>query len=144
MTTVEQQLAQAMAGQRAITALTGGFAVLALAISLSGLYTVVTYLVSRRFKEIAVRRAVGATATDVVRSLVEPTLRWAAAGLMAGAAAGVGGGRAMTAAVTVVRPVDVALTATVVGLYLLVVLAVLGAASRSALRIDPAAALRAD
>ena len=144
VTTVEQQLAQAMAGQRAITALTGGFAVLALVISLSGLYTVVTYLVSRRFKEIAVRRAVGATAIDVVRSLVEPTLRWAAAGLMAGAAAGVGGGRAMTAAVTVVTPVDAALTATVVGIYLLVVLVVLGAVSRSALRIDPAAALRAD
>jgi putative ABC transport system permease protein len=144
VTTLEQQLAQAMAGQRAITALTGGFAVLALVISLSGLYTVVTYLVSRRFKEIAVRRAVGATATDLVRSLVSPTLRWAAAGLMAGAAAGVGGGRVLTAAVTVVTPVDAALTATVVGIYLLVVLAVLGAASRSALRIDPAAALRAD
>jgi predicted permease len=144
VTTVEQQLSQAMAGQRAMTLLTGGFAVLALIISLSGLYTVVTYLVSRRFKEIAVRRAVGATTTDVVRSLVEPTLRWTAGGLIVGAAAAVGGSRVLTAAVTIVTPLDAALTATVVGIYLIVVLAVLGAASRGALRIDPAAALRAD
>ena len=61
--------AVATASQRAIATLIGGFAALALAMSLSGIYTVITYLVSRRVKEIAVRRAIGATASDVVRSL---------------------------------------------------------------------------
>jgi len=141
---LDEQIAFATASQRALAILIGGFAVLALAISLSGIYAVVTYLVSRRVKEIAVRRAIGATATDVVRTLAAPTLRWTIVGLALGAVGAVSGTRLLRAAVTGVLPLEPALMSLVMASYFLVVVAVIAVASRSALRIDPAAALRGE
>lgn len=139
-----EQISQATTNQRAIAALIGGFSALALAMSVSGIYIVVTYLVSRRFKEIAVRRAIGATSGDVLWSLSGPTLTGAIAGLMVGAAGAVAGSRVLRAAVTGVIPLDVTLTTVVTGAYLVVVCVAIAAAARGALRIDPAVALRAD
>jgi putative ABC transport system permease protein len=142
--TLEGQLAQATSNQRAIATLIGGFAALALALSISGVYTVITYLVSRRFKEIAVRRAIGATGGDVMWSLAGPTLVWTLAGLIAGAAGAAAASRALRAAVSGIVPLELSLTAIVAAAYLLVVLLAIGAAARAALRIDPVVALRAE
>jgi putative ABC transport system permease protein len=141
---LDEQLAVATSSQRAIAVLLGGFAILALTISLSGIYTVVSYLVSRRFKEIAVRRAIGAGAGDVVRSLAGPTLRWTIAGLIAGAAGAAGGSRLLRAAVTGVLPLELPLMTAILAAYFLVVALVVAVAARGALRIDPVAALRAE
>ena len=142
--TLEEQLSQATVNQRAIATLIGGFAALALAMSVSGIYTVITYLVSRRFKEIAIRRAIGATSRRVVWSLAGPTLRWTIAGLAAGVIGAVAGTRVLRAAVTGVIPLDAALTAAVAGMYLAIVSLVIAAAARRALQIDPVSALRTD
>jgi predicted permease len=141
---LDELIAFATARQRALAILIGGFAILALAISLSGIYAVVTCLVSQRFKEIAVRRAIGATAADVVRSLAAPTLRWALVGLAVGAIGAVSSTRLLRAAVTGVLPLEVSLMSIVTASYFVVVLIVVALASRGALRIDPAAALRGD
>jgi putative ABC transport system permease protein len=141
---LEEQLAQATTNQRAMATLIGGFAALALVLSISGVYTVITYLVSRRFKEIAVRRAIGATGRDVVWSLAKPTLLWTLAGLIVGAAGASAGSRALGAAVSGVVPLNLSLTASVAGAYLLVVSVAITAASRAALRIDPVVALRTE
>ena len=142
--TLEGQLAQATTNQRAMTTLIGGFAALALVLSISGVYTVITYLVSRRFKEIALRRAIGATGGDVVWSLARPTLAWTLAGLIAGAAGAFAGSQALRAAVSGVAPLNLSLTASVSAAYLLVVVLAIIAASRAALRIDPIVALRTE
>ena len=139
-----EQVALATASQRALTILIGGFAILAVGISLSGIYAVVTYLVSRRFKEIAVRRALGATASDVVRSLGVPTLRWTAVGLAVGAIGAFSGARLLRAAITGVLPLQPSLMSAVTASYFVVVVVVIAVASRGALRIDPAAALRGE
>jgi predicted permease len=141
---LEEQVAFATARQRALAVLIGGFAILAVAISLSGIYAVVTYLVSRRFKEIAVRRAIGATASDVVRSLAAPTLRWTVVGLAAGAIGAFSSARLLRAAVVGVLPPQPSLMSIVTASYFVVVIAVIAIASRGALRIDPAAALRGE
>ena len=44
-----------------MTSLLGSFAMLALVMSTLGVYTVVSYLTARRTKEVALRRAIGAT-----------------------------------------------------------------------------------
>ena len=141
---LEEQVDFATASQRALAILIGGFAILAVGISLSGIYAVVTYLVSRRFKEIAVRRAIGATASDVVRSLAAPTLRWTAVGLAAGVVGAFLGTRLLRAAVTGILPLQPSLMGVVTASYLVVVVMVIAVASRGALRIDPAAALRGE
>ncbi len=142
--TLEGQLAQATANQRAIATLIGGFAALALALSISGVYTVITYLVSRRYKEIAVRRAIGATGGDVMWSLARPTLVWTLAGLVVGAAAAAAASRVLRAAMSGIVPLEPWLTGLVAVAYLLVVLLAIAAAARAALRIDPVLALRAE
>jgi ABC-type antimicrobial peptide transport system permease subunit len=49
-----------------------------------GVYTVVSYLTARRTKEVALRRAIGATPNDVLRLLGVPTLQWTVAGIAIG------------------------------------------------------------
>jgi len=142
--TLAEQLSQATRSQRAIAALIGGFAALALLMSLSGIYTVITYLVSRRFKEIAIRRAVGATSADVLWSLAASTILWTLAGLAGGSIGAILGARVLRAVVTGIVPLNVSLMTLIPGVYLAVVCLAIGAAARGALRIDPAAALRAE
>ena len=144
VSTLEELLAHSTANQRAIATLLGGFAALALVMSVCGIYTIISYLVSRRVKEIAVRRAIGATSGDVLRALAGPTLVWTVAGLTAGAAAAVGCSRVLRIAVTGLIPLDTTLVLAVPIAYLLVVGVAIGVAARGALRIEPAAALRAE
>jgi putative ABC transport system permease protein len=141
---LESQLALAMTSQRALARLLAGFAALALAMSISGVYTVITYLVYRRFREIAIQRAIGATGRDVMWSLARPTLGWTFAGLITGAAGAVACSRGLRAAVTGVVPLNLSLTTAVAAAYLCVVVLAIAAAARGALRIDPAVALRAE
>ena len=144
VSTLDAQLARATASQRALTTLLGGFAALAVIMSIAGIYTVIAYVVSRRSREIAVRRAIGATGRDVLWSLADSTLRWTVAGLIAGAGAAVAGAQVIRGAVTGVVPLDATLMSVVISAYLVIVLAAIGAAARSALSIDPASALRAE
>ncbi len=142
--TLESQVARATSSQRAIATLTGGFSVLALAISTCGIYTVITYLVRRRFKEIAIRRAIGASSRHVIWSLGSSTLRWTAVGLLGGTAAAIAGTRALRAAISGIVPLDPALlTAVTVG-YVLIAVLVIAVASRIAVRVDPVIALRSE
>jgi predicted permease len=142
--TLPALLSQATTNQRAVATLIGGFAALALAMSVSGIYTVITYFVARRSREIAIRRAIGATSRNVVWSLAAPTLGWTIVGLFAGATGASAGARVLRAAVVGVISLDATLTAVVAAVYLAVVVLVIAAGVRGALRIDPAAALRAD
>jgi putative ABC transport system permease protein len=139
-----------MAEPRLITRLLGSFAILALLMSTLGVYTVVSYLTARRTKEVALRRAIGATSGDVFRLLGVPTMRWTGFGMaigMAGAIAAaslinrVGATFQMPGEATRLEPSALILTAL---LYLLVVgIAVVIPAAR-ALRIQPATILRAE
>jgi predicted permease len=59
---------------------------LALALTLSGLFSVLSYLVEQRTREIGVRMALGATSRDVVRLVLAQSIRPVGAGLLAGGA----------------------------------------------------------
>jgi predicted permease len=64
-----------------LTVLLGG---LALALTLSGLFSVLSYLVEQRSREIGVRMALGATARDVTRLVVAQSIRPVGLGLLVG------------------------------------------------------------
>jgi predicted permease len=71
--------------ERLMATLSGLFGVLALVLSATGIYGVLSYLVVRRRQEIGVRLALGATRSDIVRMVAGQSLGWVGAGLGAGA-----------------------------------------------------------
>ena len=122
----------------------GGFlAGLALLLTISGIYGVMSYVVSQRSKEIGIRMALGAGSATVVRMVVTQSMR------MAGIGTALGGGLALAVApvfnhhLEAIKPYDP--MAYLLG-AVLVIGASLGAAaaSRRAVRIDPVVALRCD
>jgi predicted permease len=85
--TAEGALARAgWARERFVTLLLLGFAVLALMLAVVGLYSVVSYSVSCRFKEFGIRMALGAGRGRIVNAAVQPTVPAIVAGLVAGLA----------------------------------------------------------
>jgi putative ABC transport system permease protein len=71
--------------ERLMATLSGLFGVLALVLSATGIYGVLSYLVVRRRQEIGVRLALGATRSDIVWMVAGQSLGWVGAGLGAGA-----------------------------------------------------------
>jgi ABC-type antimicrobial peptide transport system permease subunit len=89
--TAENALARAgWARERFVTLLLLGFAMLALMLAVVGLYSVVSYSVSCRFKEFGIRMALGAGRGRIVNAAVQPAVLAIVAGLFAGLALSVG------------------------------------------------------
>ena len=78
---------------------TVGLGGLALALTLSGLFSVLSYLVEQRTREIGVRMALGATPRDVTRLVLSQSIRPVAIGLVIG-----GGSAAGLAALLLATP----------------------------------------
>jgi len=62
----------------------GSLGLLALTLAVVGVYGVKSYVVSQRTREIAIRMALGASASDVLRLILNDGLRLAGAGLALG------------------------------------------------------------
>jgi predicted permease len=89
--TAEEALATAgWARERFVTLLLLGFAVVALMLAVVGLYSVISYSVSCRFKEFGIRAALGAGTGRIVNAAVQPAILPIMAGLVAGLALSVG------------------------------------------------------
>jgi predicted permease len=89
--TAEDELASAgWARERFVTMLLLGFAAFALMLAVVGLYSVVSYSVSCRFKEFSIRMALGAGRGRIVNAAVQPAAWAIVAGLVAGLALSVG------------------------------------------------------
>jgi ABC-type antimicrobial peptide transport system permease subunit len=89
--TAEDALADAgWARERFVTSLLLGFGLSALMLAVVGLYSVVSYSVSCRFKEFGIRRALGAGRGRIVNAAVQPAVMAVGAGLVAGVTLSVG------------------------------------------------------
>jgi len=89
--TAESALADAgWARERFVTLLLLGFAAFALMLAVVGLYSVVSYAVSCRFKEFGIRMALGAGRRRIAHAALQPVVLTVAAGLCAGLALSVG------------------------------------------------------
>jgi putative ABC transport system permease protein len=141
---LDQLVSQSLRSQRFITLLIGSFAALALTMSMAGVFGVVSYLTSRRQKEVAIRRAIGARGADVMWLLSGQTFQWTLTGLGAGVFGAVLASRALRATVVGLVNLDATTIAIPVAGYLLVAAAAMLLPASSALRIDPSQALRAE
>jgi len=130
--------------------LTVGVGGLALALTLSGLFSVLSYLVEQRTKEIGVRMALGATTHDVSRLVLTQSIKPVAAGLLIGAitSAGLSALLLATPAAAIIGQIVRVGDPIAYGASLLVILtACLAAASipaARASRLDPTRTLRQD
>ena len=140
--TMEQMFGTALAYPRFRTQLTAAFGGMAVLLSALGIFSVLAYLVGQRTRELAVRRAVGAGAADVIRLVVGQGLRLLASGLLLGVASALVGSRLLSGLLYKTSPWDFMTYASVVGvLTVAATLAMMLPAIRAA-AIDPLIALR--
>jgi putative ABC transport system permease protein len=140
---IDDLLYESIAQPRFRTLLVGAFAALALAIAVVGLYGVISYGVTQRHREIAIRIALGARAGDVSTAI----LRQAAWLALAGVALGVAGAVALQTLLTEflfeVVATDTATYAGAAAILLGVCVLASYLPARRAARVDPLLAMKA-
>jgi predicted permease len=122
--------------------LLGAFAVLALLLAAVGIYSVLSFAVRRRVREIGIRVALGAEVKDILRLIVTEGMKPALIGLLLGVAGALALGRVLASFIYGIAAYD-PLTFAVVAMLLAAValLASIVPAYRAA-RIEPTRALR--
>jgi len=140
--TMDERLADSLAPQRFHLLLIGIFAAIAMVLAAVGVYGVMSYVVTRRTREIGIRMAMGAQPGHVLRLVLAESMALAAVGVVAG----IGGAWALTRylhsmlyGVTALDNATCAIMAVV--LAAIAITASFVPASRAA-RIDPMTALR--
>ncbi len=124
--------------------LSGALAALTLALTLAGIYGVLSYLVAQRTKEIGIRVALGAGSGRVVGLVMKQSLRFAAIGAVIGGIAGMGASRLMASLIPDVQWFDVRALAIGVAVVFAASAFAAWAPSRRATQIEPVSALRCD
>lgn len=142
--TMEESLSRSVAGPRFQALLVGAFAVLALLMSASGLYGVISCLVTQRTAEIAIRVALGAGRGSIVRVILGPVAAWVAAGLTAGVGVGLATSFSVRRLSAVQEPAAPAVYAVIVTGYAVVAVVACFLPMWRAVRLEPTAALRCD
>ncbi|MFL6257643.1 MAG: ABC transporter permease [Pyrinomonadaceae bacterium] len=143
-----QTLEQMVAGSRAAfmrrypAYLTGVFACVALLLALVGIYGVVSYAVTQRTHEIAIRVALGAQSRDVLRLVLGHGLLLALGGIAAGAVGALALTRLISGLLFGVSAADPAVYGLVALLLTAVALLACLIPARRATKVDPIGALR--
>jgi putative ABC transport system permease protein len=132
-------------GQRRFTMLLLGlFAGVALLLAAVGIHGVLSCGVSQRSREIGIRMALGARASDVVTAIVREGLGLAAIGLALGLAGAFALTRFLSTQLFGIAPTDPATFAAVAALLAVVALAATLAPARRATLVDPIVTLRSE
>jgi predicted permease len=142
--TLDEAVSRSVAEPRFALVLLATFAALAFVLAIVGIYGMLSYVVSRRTREIGIRLALGAESGRVVRGVVAEGAVVAAAGTLAGAAATWSASGLMSGMLHGVTPHDPATFAATASAFMAVaVLACWVPASRAA-RVHPVEAIRSD
>lgn len=141
---LQDLLERSFQGRRMVTALLGGFTLLALLLAAVGIHGVVAFQVAQRTREIGIRMALGAEVGQVLALILGQGLRLTAWGLGIGLLADLALARVIRSQIHGVQPLDpLSLFAALALLGLSAALASLLPALRAA-RVDPAIALRSE
>ena len=131
---------------RPLTAMTvsGVFALIAIALAAVGVYGVMSYEVRQRRREIAVRSAIGATATAIFRTVLRRSLLVGLAGASIGLVLAGAVTRTLSSLLYGVQPLDPFVFVVGAGALLAVVVAAASLPARRASAVDPIDALRSE
>jgi putative ABC transport system permease protein len=134
----------ALSTPRFTSALLSMFAILALTLSAVGIYGVLSYVVSRRTREIGIRVAIGADRGRVLRMVLASGLGLAMIGVVTGLLAALALTRLLSGLLHGVTPEDPATFVAVAGALVAVALAASLAPAWRATRVDPVVALKSE
>ncbi|MDA8016130.1 MAG: ABC transporter permease [Thermoanaerobaculia bacterium] len=133
---------EALTLERLSTLALGLTALLALLMAAIGLFGVVSYSVSRRWREIGIRRALGASTRDLLSMVIRQGMRLVAVGVVVGAAGALAAGQALSSFLYELSPADPLTILFVVVQLTAVALLACWLPARKAARIDPMETLR--
>jgi putative ABC transport system permease protein len=139
---LEKLIDGSVAPRRFVLSLIGGLALVALLLAMVGIYSVISFSVSERTREIGIRMALGAKRRDVLRMILGQGMRVSALGIVMGLAIALGLTRllrTMLFEVSTTDPLTFGLVATMVSLVALMACYL---PARRATRVDPLVALR--
>lgn len=142
--TVDDQISRSTAPERLLATITATVAGLATLLAAFGLYAVLTQVVATRWRELAIRMALGATAGDIRRSISGQLGRIVIAGIVIGGLVAFVLGRLGRSLLFGVDGLQPGILLGAVGVALVVAVAAAIVPARRAVRVDPAVALRHD
>jgi putative ABC transport system permease protein len=119
-----------------------GFAIVASGLTLVGIYGVLSLSVAARRREIAIRTAMGAGRSDILKLVLGEGLQLIAGGVMAGLVAAIALSRVLKSFLFEVEPTDPVTLITVGLLFIGVALLACWSPARRAAKVDPLEALR--
>jgi predicted permease len=140
--TMERVVDDSLSDFTLFLSLIAGFAGVALVLALTGTYGVIAYLASARTKEFAIRSALGASASRVMRLVLGRGVALTGIGLAVGLAAAVLAAPLVNGLPVIVRPPGVATVAPVAAFIALVAIAACLVPALRAARVSPMVALR--
>jgi putative ABC transport system permease protein len=135
---------ESIAGRRTVARLLAGFAAAALGLAALGIFSLFSFTVAQRTREIGIRMALGADTTGVVRMVLRTSLLLTGMGAAAGVGAALVLTRFIQSQLFEVSPHDPVTIAGVVVALALVALTASYVPARRAASIDPLLALRAE
>jgi ABC-type antimicrobial peptide transport system permease subunit len=144
MQLMERVHAASVAPSRFSAYLLTGFAAVALLLAVVGTYGVFAYGVNQRRREIGIRIALGARSNDVIGMVLSEAAMVVSAALVIGLVAALAAGRVLRSLLYQTSPTDTAVFVAVPVLLATVALVASLLPARSAARIDPNEAVRAD
>jgi putative ABC transport system permease protein len=144
ITTMDELAVLPIAKQRMVMTLLLSFAMLALVLSGLGIYSVLSYSVAQRTREIGVRVALGAERGSVLWLVVGDGVRLTFLGITVGSAAALALTRLMTSLLYHVRATDPLTFGTVTVVLATIALLACYIPARRAMNVDPIVALRCE
>ena len=142
--TMDDVVSATLSAPRFTGMLLGVFAGLALALSAIGIYGVLSYVVSRRTREIGIRVAIGAGRAQVLRLVLGSGVGLSLVGIVIGLAVAASLSRLMTTLLHDVQPGDPATFAAVAVILTAVAIAASLVPAWRATRVDPVRAQKAE
>jgi putative ABC transport system permease protein len=131
-----------VAKQRLTVAALCGLAFVALALSIAGVFAVVSYGVTQRTHEFGIRMALGADARQIIRTVLVGAMRLACVGVVLGLFVAGAGTRLLTDELYDTQPLDPLTFGAVTALVVMAALFAALVPARRATQVDPIVALR--
>jgi putative ABC transport system permease protein len=142
--TIDELVAQSLEQPQSLSLLVGGFALVALILSVVGIYGVMAYYVQQHTKDISIRLALGGSSSDVLRLIVGQGMTIVSTGVVVGVLVSLALTRLMSNLLFGVGAADTFTLAAVALLMLTVALAACVVPATRAIRVQPASVLRND